>query len=314
MKWLYKYPQAAFPYADLVEKNRQRDRTQREYELLDTGVFEDDRYFDVFVEYAKATRRRHPDPHHRDQPRPRRRPAAPAADALVPQHLVVGRRRAAPAAARGGLPGRLARDRGRARHPGPALAQRGGRRRAAVHRERLEQAAAVGRAEHLGLRQGRLPRLRHRQPPRGRQSGAGRHQGGRPLPAPDRRRRDRHHLPAPDRRRADARSVRQGVRRDVHPAAARGRRVLRALLADDDLRRRPRRDAPGLRRPAVEQAVLSSRRQALARRRSGRAARRPRRARSGAITSGRTSTTRTSSRCPTSGSTRGTPPGTWRST
>ena len=158
--------------------------------------------------------RRPADPHHRDQPRAGGGPAARAADALVPQHLVVGRGRAAPAAARGGLPGRLARDRGRARHPGPALAQRGGRGRAAVHGERFEQAAVVGRAEHLGLRQGRLPRLRHRPPPRGGESGAGRDEGGRPLPAPDRRRRERHHLPAPDRRCADPRSVRQAVRRD----------------------------------------------------------------------------------------------------
>ena len=54
MKYLYKYPQAAFPYADLVETNRRRSRNEMEYELLDTGVFKDDRYFDVFVEYAKA--------------------------------------------------------------------------------------------------------------------------------------------------------------------------------------------------------------------------------------------------------------------
>lgn len=54
MKYLYKYPQAAFPYADLVETNRRRSREEMEYELLDTGVFNDDRYFDVFVEYAKA--------------------------------------------------------------------------------------------------------------------------------------------------------------------------------------------------------------------------------------------------------------------
>jgi|HubBroStandDraft_6_1064221.scaffolds.fasta_scaffold00435_15 Glycosyl hydrolase family 63 C-terminal domain len=53
MKFLYKYPQAAYPYADLVETNRRRSRNEMEYELLDTGVFEDDRYFDVFVEYAK---------------------------------------------------------------------------------------------------------------------------------------------------------------------------------------------------------------------------------------------------------------------
>ena len=54
MKCLYKYPQAAFPYGDLVETNRRRNRSEMEYELLDTGVFHEDRYFDVFVEYAKA--------------------------------------------------------------------------------------------------------------------------------------------------------------------------------------------------------------------------------------------------------------------
>ena len=54
MKYLYKYPQAAYPYADLVETNRRRTRDEMEYELLDTGVFKDDRYFDVFVEYAKG--------------------------------------------------------------------------------------------------------------------------------------------------------------------------------------------------------------------------------------------------------------------
>ena len=54
MKYLYKYPQAEFPYDDLVETNRKRDRYELEYELLDTGIFDDDRYFDVFVEYAKG--------------------------------------------------------------------------------------------------------------------------------------------------------------------------------------------------------------------------------------------------------------------
>ena len=53
MKYLYKYPQAAYPYADLVETNARRNRKAMEYELLDTGVFNEDRYFDVFVEYAK---------------------------------------------------------------------------------------------------------------------------------------------------------------------------------------------------------------------------------------------------------------------
>jgi hypothetical protein len=55
MKYLYKYPQREFPYADLVEENRRRGRGEPEYELLDTGVFAESRYFDVFVEYAKGS-------------------------------------------------------------------------------------------------------------------------------------------------------------------------------------------------------------------------------------------------------------------
>ncbi|MGJ3251175.1 MAG: MGH1-like glycoside hydrolase domain-containing protein [Elainellaceae cyanobacterium] len=54
MKFLYKYPQAAYPYRELVDENQRRSRDELEYELLDTGVFEGDRYFDVYVEYAKA--------------------------------------------------------------------------------------------------------------------------------------------------------------------------------------------------------------------------------------------------------------------
>jgi hypothetical protein len=54
MKYLYKYPQQAFPYSDLIETNRRRSRDELEYELIETGVFDTDRYFDVFVEYAKA--------------------------------------------------------------------------------------------------------------------------------------------------------------------------------------------------------------------------------------------------------------------
>jgi hypothetical protein len=54
MKYLYKYPQGEFPYGQLVEENRRRGKGAPEYELLDTGVFDEDRYFDVFVEYAKA--------------------------------------------------------------------------------------------------------------------------------------------------------------------------------------------------------------------------------------------------------------------
>ena len=56
MKYLYKYPQREFPYRDLVETNQRRSRQELEYELIDTGIFDDDRYFDVFLEYAKAAR------------------------------------------------------------------------------------------------------------------------------------------------------------------------------------------------------------------------------------------------------------------
>ncbi len=54
LRWRYQYPQAAFPYDDLVRVNRERGGQEGEYELLDTGVFDEDRYFDVVVEYAKA--------------------------------------------------------------------------------------------------------------------------------------------------------------------------------------------------------------------------------------------------------------------
>src|SRR4051794_30138877 len=54
MKMLYKYPQEAFPYSKLVEENRMRNKFEPEFELMDTGIFDEDKYFDVFVEYAKA--------------------------------------------------------------------------------------------------------------------------------------------------------------------------------------------------------------------------------------------------------------------
>src|SRR3954471_21734035 len=53
MKYLYKYPQGEYPYRDLIETNRRRGKLELEYELVDTGTFTDNRYFDVFVEYAK---------------------------------------------------------------------------------------------------------------------------------------------------------------------------------------------------------------------------------------------------------------------
>lgn len=55
MKMLYKYPQRAFPYAELVDRNSARKKTEPEYELIDTGIFDDDRYFDIVIEYAKSS-------------------------------------------------------------------------------------------------------------------------------------------------------------------------------------------------------------------------------------------------------------------
>ena len=89
MKYLYKYPQAAFPYADLVETNRRRNRNDMEYELLDTGVFNDDRYFDVFVEYAKAGPEDILVRDHGGQPGTGRGRTASPAHAVVPERLVV---------------------------------------------------------------------------------------------------------------------------------------------------------------------------------------------------------------------------------
>jgi hypothetical protein len=54
LTYLYKYPQNPYPYSDLIETSRRRGRSDSEYELLDTGVFNEDRYFEVFVEYTKA--------------------------------------------------------------------------------------------------------------------------------------------------------------------------------------------------------------------------------------------------------------------
>ena len=158
MKFLYKYPQAAFPYADLVQKNSARSRSEPEYELLDTGVFDADRYFDVFVEYAKAAA----DDvlvritvHNRG---PERGVDPPAADALVPQYVVMGEGRRAPAALRR----RRRRDRRAPRRARQARARLRWRPDAALHREREQQPAPVWRREPVALREGRLPRLRDR--------------------------------------------------------------------------------------------------------------------------------------------------------
>ncbi len=90
LKALYKYPQAAFPYEQLVRVNRERSKLEPEFELADTGVFDEGRYFDVFAEYAKAGEDDILIRHHRRQPRARGGDASPASDALVPEYLELG--------------------------------------------------------------------------------------------------------------------------------------------------------------------------------------------------------------------------------
>ena len=93
MRYLYKYPQAAFPYRDLVDTNARRTRAELEYELIDTGVFADDAYFDVVVDYAKAGPEDLLIEISASNRGPRSGDAAPASDVVVPEHLVAGKRR-----------------------------------------------------------------------------------------------------------------------------------------------------------------------------------------------------------------------------
>ena len=97
MQWLYRYPQAEYPYQQLRDENAARGRDEREYELGDTGILDGNRFFDVTMSYAKAVARRRLHPDHRHQPRSGGRADRRAADGVVAQHLGLGPRR--PAAA-----------------------------------------------------------------------------------------------------------------------------------------------------------------------------------------------------------------------
>ena len=160
MKYLYKYPQAAFPYDDLVKTNRGRTREELEYELLDTGVFDEDRYFDVFVEYAKA------DP----EDLLIKISVANRGPATATLHVLptlwfrntwswkegVRQAGADPGAGRS----HRLRDRGDPCRPGRAVSVLRRRRAAPLHRERDEQGAALWSPQPHALRQGRDQQLR----------------------------------------------------------------------------------------------------------------------------------------------------------
>jgi hypothetical protein len=150
---LYKYPHRAFPYDELRERSRRAGKLDPEPEILETGVFDHDRYFDVQVEYAKE------DPDDiLEEPRRPRGAADGAAAALVPEHVELVGGRAAAAALRAGAVRGRARRRDRGGPSGERVALRGGRGGAALHGERVELDGAVGHAEPRAAREGRVPR------------------------------------------------------------------------------------------------------------------------------------------------------------
>jgi hypothetical protein len=110
MKWLYKYPQRAYPFQQLIEENRCRQGRGREFELLDTGIFDDDRYFDVTVEYEGVARGpRHA--HHDREPWLRSGADPRSPPSLVPEYMGLER------AAWCGAADRARTDRSRVRQP-----------------------------------------------------------------------------------------------------------------------------------------------------------------------------------------------------
>ena len=300
MKSLYKYPQAAFPYARLIEENARRGRDVPEFDLLDTGVFDGDRYFDVFVEYAKASAEdiairitveiRGPD----------------AADIDVLPTIWFRNRWSwrpgvtRPSASRGeaGATRLVVLDEDTI---GRRYLYRDGAPELLFTNNETNSARLFGTPNPSPVRQGRHSRLRRRRR-RGRgESGGRRHQVRREV--------SRRPFPAADARSSTSASPTCATpRRSGHPSSRnlrgpsrRGRRVLPGDHSGHAQRGRPERHAAGLRRTVVEQTVLPLRGAG-----SGRTAipaslpRRPNASRD-ATTSGSISTTPTSSRCPTSG-------------
>ena len=275
MKYLYKYPQAAYPYADLVETSRRRGRHEFEYELLDTGVFDEDRYFDVFVEYAKespediliqiSVHNRGPEPAelhvlptlwfrnqwswHGSRDRPT---------------LAAGRRRSGAAAS--------------SRPSTPSSGERylycEGDVPLLFTENETNTQRIFGVPNRTPVRQGRHQRLRRPRPGGGRESGEDRDQGGGPLrltvgpgecqvdPAAAHRRRagrPRRGATATRRARSAATST-----RSCRLARNEADEFYAAVIPPVARRRRGQRHAPGPGGHAVEQAVLPLRRRQVA--------------------------------------------------
>ena len=181
MRWRYKYPQRAFPYADLVATNRARSRDDFEYELIDTGVFAEDRYFDVDVTYAKEA----PDELLMEITATNRGPERASID-ILPTLWFRRTWDDATAAERPMLStapdlpegGGSCAPTTRPRH---ALARPRRTAQPPLHRERVERRRE--RRRPASLHQGRLPSGRGRRPTGRRRAGRAGYQGGRSLPA-----------------------------------------------------------------------------------------------------------------------------------
>ena len=327
MKYLYKYPQAAFPYADLVETSRSRGRQRVRVRAARHRRLRRGPLLRRLRRVRQGVARGHPDPDHRPQPRPGAGRAARPADALVPQPVVVARR-----SATGRCSDRSAATAGCEASSGaidPELGERylycEGDVAAALHRERNEHAAHLRRPEPHALRQGRHQQLRRPRPAGRGESGADRARRRRPHyrltvdpgecqvdPAAAHRRRAR---PTCPRATATHGPVRRPLRRGPAGPRAGGRRVLRG-------RHSRRRSTPT--RPTScgrRWRACSGRKQFYhydvdkwLEERGSDPFKADAQGRRRATTTGTTCTTATSSRCRTSGSIPGTRPGTSPST
>ena len=252
LRWRYHYPQAAFPYEDLVQTNAARSKLEPEYELIDTGIFDDDRYWIVEVHYAKATADRHPDARHRAEPGARGGHAPRPPDALVPQRVVV---EPGPAASRSCARRRTAGRSWRATPSSATTPSRSARARTARSRRLLFCENETNRRADRGLpgdhavSEGRHQRPRHRRCGDG-QPRRDRHEGLALVPPRRAARRDRRDPAAAAQVPREAAS---GERRaggserpphDTAEATARPRTSRRSIRSDrvrvDDARARPR--------------------------------------------------------------------------
>ena len=323
MQWLYRYPQAEYPYQQLREENARRGRDEREYELGDTGILDEDRFFDVTVTYAKAApddicitieatnQGPKPAPLHvlpqlwfrntwswgRDRRRAHHRPTA-AADA--------DRRRAGG----GRVPARLPRPLlpGRRGHPGGALLRQ--------RDQRGRSCSGPRRTRTRYTKDGINNRVVHGDKTAVNPAASGtkaafwyRFDAIGPGETVEVQLRLSPARAEPTRPSAESSTP-------STPTGGRGRRVLRDRHPPGHARRGPPRRPARLRRAAVGQAALPLRRRPVAQGRSGRRSRRrrPDGDRARATRTGATSRWPTSSPCPTSGSTPGSRPGTSPST